>query len=584
MTPVVIEGCFGWLHQAAGGRGVVLCPPFGHEALGTHRALRDLAERLAAQGLPTLRFDPPGSGDSLDLPPEAALLPAWRDAVRAATRALRQGTGVTVVTLVGLRLGASVALLAAEALEAVDSVACLAPVVSGRSYLRELRLLAQPGAAPAPPGALDVVGERLWPCSLEGLAALDLGRLGAAPPQVLLMEREGRERARLAAHLATLGTTATQRGFPERDAWLQDAVLSVPPEAALDALCGWLGALPRPAAAPSSPARLPARLRLADATERVVRLGEDGGLVGVLCRPDVARPNAPAGAPAVLVLNTGMTHRVGNARLGTRLARRLAGSGVATLRLDTAGIGDSLPDAGRPGLLVYNLAVVADVVTAIDWLERQGHAGVVLVGVCSGAYLALHAARADPRVRGAVLVNLQCFSWQEGGSLQVQGLQGRRPAGFYLLAALRREGWRRLLRGEVRLAALALGLAARLAGRLRRTASRRLERLTGLPMAAGEVRRWLLALSHRGTWVRLWYSEADPGLTELGQHLGTMGRELRAMPGIEVAVMAGADHALTDRLGQERFLDALQATLRAELDLPAATAQHAGAAAGRAAA
>ena len=54
MTPVVFENRFGWLHPAPGGRGVVLCPPYGYEALCTHRGWREIAETLAAAGIRSL--------------------------------------------------------------------------------------------------------------------------------------------------------------------------------------------------------------------------------------------------------------------------------------------------------------------------------------------------------------------------------------------------------------------------------------------------------------------------------------------------------------------------------------------------
>ncbi|MDE2122022.1 MAG: alpha/beta hydrolase, partial [Betaproteobacteria bacterium] len=66
------------LHQpaAAGARrhhGVLICNPFGQEAIRAHRFLRVLSERLSASGFDVLRFDYFGTGDSAGTEAEADL-------------------------------------------------------------------------------------------------------------------------------------------------------------------------------------------------------------------------------------------------------------------------------------------------------------------------------------------------------------------------------------------------------------------------------------------------------------------------------------------------------------------------------
>ena len=50
MTPVTFQGCFGWLHPAAGKRGAVLCGTFGIEDLAAHREWRALAQMPGIAG------------------------------------------------------------------------------------------------------------------------------------------------------------------------------------------------------------------------------------------------------------------------------------------------------------------------------------------------------------------------------------------------------------------------------------------------------------------------------------------------------------------------------------------------------
>ena len=47
------KSLFAWLHRPHGlasNHGVLICPPMGHEQVHAHRALRHLANALAAQG------------------------------------------------------------------------------------------------------------------------------------------------------------------------------------------------------------------------------------------------------------------------------------------------------------------------------------------------------------------------------------------------------------------------------------------------------------------------------------------------------------------------------------------------------
>jgi pimeloyl-ACP methyl ester carboxylesterase len=133
MEPVVFNECFGWLHEARGRHGVVLCNPFGYDAYCTHRGWRKLAESVAAAGMPTLRFDYPGTGDSAGLEEDPKRFDAWLGSIAAGVEWLREYTGVEQVSLVGLRLGATLAALAAARIGNIDGLVLLAPVITGRS-------------------------------------------------------------------------------------------------------------------------------------------------------------------------------------------------------------------------------------------------------------------------------------------------------------------------------------------------------------------------------------------------------------------------------------------------------------------
>src|SRR6202041_1898040 len=134
---------FGWLHHSLKGLkadvGVVVCQPFGYEAICAHRGMRAFAESIAAAGMPALRFDYFGTGDSAEIDPQADQLQIWTQDVLAAAREIRLRTGVRHVCLLGFRLGALLATLAASQGNAVSALVVVSPIITGRRYLRELR-------------------------------------------------------------------------------------------------------------------------------------------------------------------------------------------------------------------------------------------------------------------------------------------------------------------------------------------------------------------------------------------------------------------------------------------------------------
>ncbi len=150
--------------------------------------------------------------------------------------------------------------------------------------------------------------------------------------------------------------------------------------------------------------------------EESLRFGEAGSLFGILSEPVGGLSTR---RPAVLFLNVGANHRVGPGRMYVSLARDMAALGYLAFRFDVAGLGDSQADAGRERQ-IYSPDSVRDVRAAVAMLAaRRGVERVVLVGVCSGAYLAFHAGLADPRVAGQILINPQTFEWKESDSVEL---------------------------------------------------------------------------------------------------------------------------------------------------------------------
>jgi uncharacterized protein len=178
------RGLFGIYHPPAGmpkGEGVVLCPPFFGEYLRAHGCLRRVAIALAESGVPVLRFDYRGTGDSAGKFEETTP-DDWRADIEAAVTELRDLSGVGRVRLVGVRLGATLAAQVAMEIGAVDSLVLWDPIVNGNAYVEQLeqthRRLVETHAPSHPARAaeagLELVGFRVSVLMLQKLRAIVL--------------------------------------------------------------------------------------------------------------------------------------------------------------------------------------------------------------------------------------------------------------------------------------------------------------------------------------------------------------------------------------------------------------------------
>jgi exosortase A-associated hydrolase 2 len=132
---------FAVLHDASTGdmpqHGFVFCHPFAEEKLWAHRVFVNFARQLATRGVPVLRFDFTGNGDSDGRFSDSSIATATSD-LEYAIDELKERTGIASVTLLGLRLGATIAAVAAERRPDVAELVLWAPIVDGARYAQEL--------------------------------------------------------------------------------------------------------------------------------------------------------------------------------------------------------------------------------------------------------------------------------------------------------------------------------------------------------------------------------------------------------------------------------------------------------------
>jgi alpha-beta hydrolase superfamily lysophospholipase len=574
---------FGWLHRPEEGTaaniGLVICKPFGYEAICAHRSVRAFADMGAAVGMHALRFDYLGTGDSADIAPEADQLEVWTNDVIAAVSELRRLTGVQRVCVVGFRLGALLATLAGARSKTLDGLVLISPIVNGRRYLRQLRttrLAAALSAAPAEAimasshnadsgnnGSMEVSGFSLSAATLAALAQIDVTTLEALPaPEMLIIDDNNLPVARgWPEKLSALGAKLEYQALPGIVGMLMtDPQFASIPETMLDATRNWLvslqktpsrenpggNVLPAEAVAglPNTVMQLPGDEDMPEAllTERPVFLSSMAVLFGIVTEPFEGEKRRRA----VILLNVGAEYHIGSNRMYVLLARRWARHGYTVLRLDLAGLGDSATRPQRPDNEVFPAAALEDINVAIEFMRTTYEASeITLGGLCSGAYHSLRSAVAGFPVNRILVVNPMSFSGAEGMSAEnlQESVDVTRNFTFYRKRLLSGAIWKRILTGHFNIWRIARIVIRR---PLLTVESGLRDLARGMRIHLPHDLGWELEeLVSRGIRIVFVFSHGEPGIDVLriqaGSSLGRLAKDC------VLHVIDSADHIFSQR-------------------------------------
>jgi alpha-beta hydrolase superfamily lysophospholipase len=572
---------FGWLHQPSGGAaspvGLVICSPFGYEATCAHRSVRSFAEMAAAIGIPTLRFDYLGTGDSEEIDPEADQLTTWASDVEAAVAELQRRSGVQQVVLLGIRLGGLLAALVSQRCPAVSALALIAPVLSGPKYLRHLmttRMAAAALAGPGPnnddaplsstdlSGPIEVSGFSLSAATLRHLAEIDLNAAPSSPsPRTLVIDGESLPTSRSWAQKLAAGKGhVSYLMLPGLVSMIfRSPLRAVVPVAMQEALREWLlvrqqdrsplTSMPirRDAAVNHKESPKVLTLRHADGTspgitERPVFIPADAMMFGVVTEPMVGERRRRA----VLLLNSGADNHIGANRMHVSLARRWAYLGYVVLRLDLGGLGDSATRSGGKDDDVFPPTAVDEIRAAMDYLRAQyGTEKFALAGVCSGAYHVLRAAAAKLPVTLMLMINPQNYFWNEGMRIdEVQLVEVVRYPTAYLHRIFSRAAWKKLLTGGVSIPRVTQIYMQRLYLAIESTV-RDLARGLGirLPQDLGSD---LQAIAADGICMSFIFARNEPGVDLLHLQAGSAVKRLGDR--CRIHILKGGDHIFSQKV------------------------------------
>jgi alpha-beta hydrolase superfamily lysophospholipase len=591
---------FGWLHCSSNGSpapmGLVICKPFGFEAMSAHLSVRAFAEAAAELGIPALRFDHVGTGDSEDLVPGADQFEAWTQDVIAAVQELQRRTGVERVCLLGIRLGAVLAAVAAARLPQVCALIAIAPVISGPRYLRELRTFelaaAQTQSALAPPalqtqsgeaelagpGHMEVSGFFLHAKTMTALEQIDLLTLPSPPlSDALVIDRVDLSGAKAWSDVLSSAGIRTHYvalpGFVEMI--MRAPNLTVVPEAMIAAASDWLAQIrgPRLSAmheisgpsgmgtAACSPPMLHLHGPSAMLAEQPVVLRSEPLLFGIVTHP----AEGEVRRRGVILLNSGGDHHIGPRRFHVSLAREWAKGGYVVMRMDLSGLGDSAAQPGRPRNELFPIGAVDDIRVAVDYMRnRHGLREITLAGMCSGASHAARAGMEGVMVERVLAINPLVFFWQDGFDVNdVQPWEVVHKPGAYLGQILSLNAWRRLLFGDVSIWRVAQIYLHRPMMSVR-SQLRNIARGMHIPLK-NDLGLELKILKDRGVRIVFVFSRGDAGMRLLQLQSGLSAKDLAKRYCIRT--IDGADHEFTRSTARAALGRALSEELYAHHDL-----------------
>ncbi|MFE0016679.1 alpha/beta hydrolase [Mesorhizobium sp. NPDC059054] len=531
---------------------VLFLSPWGFEEMCTRKLWRDLADRLAACGIPSLRFDYPGTGDALDRTDFADGLAIWESTALAAAAELRRLSGATRLVLIGHGFGATLAATVAPRLEVVDAIVLMAPVVSGRFYLRELAAwskMVDEGLGLRDDQRITdhvAVAGLIMPDEIAAeVKTLNIETLPALPAsQVLMVERPARDKdVALSAHLAALGADVTRLPYLGYDDLVSNPTIAKQPLEVTGQVVEWVSEATarsesRKVQTPEVP--VAARLEGPGFVETPLRFGADDRLFGILCQPRGQKRGA-----TVVYLGTANDRLAGWARMTTETARYLAAKGVASLRFDAANVGDSPPVIGAPEQVLYTDHQIDDVMAAIDLLDGLALGVAMLAGRCSGAYLAFRSAVADERCKAAVAVNPFTFVWDKDDVVDDALRYNARSLEDYGRRMVSIDTLRRLRAGRVNIRYATANIAKQLANHFAGKMPAMLAPLSKYARLKEATYASFKRLTERHMPLTLIYSANDIGLDRFRFYLGRNGENLKRYANVSVEIIPDADHNIS---------------------------------------
>jgi len=543
---------------------VIICPPVGYEYNHSYRSLRRLAEYLCSQGIIVFRFDYQGIGNSAGSVLAKDCLQCWVDNIKNLSDAIDSSFPGFKQCWLGLRLGGTLAMLAAEQ-HHVDKLVLWEPIVKGRPYILELEALSSLSSISADDSMdyLESAGFLLSNDTSQKIKKLNLIKDVKIPSvsKMLLLQRDDRPVDNsFVEHLQAEGCDAQLTAIAGYADMMAEPQNTRVPTDAIEYVSQWLQ-VDATQADNASALQLAgaASIKLdegdAEIEEQPCYFGKDASLFGMLGKPVIRNAHSSS---CIIIANSGSVHHVGPNAVYTLISRALVALGYYVFRIDLENIGDSvvvdLDVENHP----YQPNATDNIRAAINFVEQ--HLAVenfIISGICSGAHVAFHVGLnlSDLKISEILLINPLTFYWTPGMSLEIpSSLRMFKDQAYYKQSLRNPEKWKKLFSGKVDIKNITGFIYNRGVALVKQIWSDTQALFLG---ERTELARDMVAIHDRGITVNFIFSSTDPGLDILkSQAKRALWKGIKER-WIALHVIDDADHTFSRKGARDDLLTVL---------------------------
>ncbi len=534
----------------------IICPPVGSDYNNSYRNLKVLAEQLAAQNQWVITIDYLGFGNSMDASKGISQLESMIVSLTSLQQKLTQ-SGVKKINLIGLRFGATLAALASNRV-AINKLVLWSPIVSGKKFIREIKMLTQASEqAIESPELLEISGWTIDAESAELIANIDLLKLRFHCERVLLLQ-DGQKRQinKLKDHLsefADIEVTVDEQS--ELIDLLVDAHQSQLAKKSNQSIVSYLSTGQNESTQCSQTFFSETSLALVQGGEFQDCYIDKGRYFAIHTQALASNSDLPT----FVFLNSGSNHQVGPHRLYVLLSRQFASLGFNSVRVDLPGLGESPATNDGQENLPYPDKATHEIVKILE-LMQLANKPIILIGLCSGAYHSMKCAAeaTSLSIEESIMINPLTFFWQKGMKINDSPSLVFGHWNWYLNAMKDWRRWGKLFRGEVDIRPIIKTVQQRFFAKqpVNQTTDGSQEKEWTIN---ADINRTLFRIQRRKVQQTYFFAEGDPGFAMLRFYAKKAYKKLTRNKSLTCDMIKNADHTFSKSSSRQRLMALLNA-------------------------